>query len=151
MEINLIELAGTARDCNVCGGVLVPMGEQFEESEEITVIERKFVRTVHRRQKYRCACNACVVTAPAPERLIPGGRYSIDFAVDVVIAKYLDHLPLERQVRMMMREGLEVSSQTLWDQLWAAAGHLRPSYQAIRAHLSRFELLHADETHWPVL
>jgi transposase len=40
-------------------------------------------------------------------------------AVGIAVAKYTDHLPLERQVRMMAREGLE--SQTLWDQLQALA------------------------------
>jgi len=30
----------------------------------------------------------------------------------VAVAKYADHLPLERQVRMMAREGLIVESQT---------------------------------------
>ena len=32
-------------------------------------------------------------------------------------AQYLDHLPLARQLRIMKRQGLEVSSQTLWKQL----------------------------------
>lgn len=146
-----IELPENERSCKACGGVLVPMGTQCEESEEITVVERQFVKTVYTRQKYRCACNGCVVTAPGPEKLIPGGRYAIDFAAEVAVAKYLDHLPLERQVRMMAREGLEVTSQTLWDQLWAAAGHLRPSYQAIRGALGQAGVLHADETHWAIL
>ena len=146
-----VELAEDERSCPACGGVLVPMGAQCEESEEITVVERQFVKRVYTRQKYRCACNGCVVTAPAPEKLIPGGRYSIDFAVEVAVAKYLDHLPLERQVRMMAREGLEVTSQALWDQLWAAAGHLRPSYEAIRAGIVREAVLHADETHCAIL
>ncbi len=87
----------------------------------------------HRRLKYRCACNACVVTAPAPPKLIPGGRYSVEFAVEVAAGKYLDHLPLERQARAMAREGLDVTSQTLWDQIEALARHLRPTYKAIRA------------------
>lgn len=149
--VNTTQLGENDRSCQACGGVLVPMGEQFEESEEITVIERQFVKTVHKRQKYRCSCNGCVITAPGPDRLIPGGRYSIDFAIEVVVAKYLDHLPLERQVRTMAREGLEVTSQTLWDQLWAAAQHLRPAYEAIREHIVRSAILHADETHWPIL
>ena len=54
----------------------------------------------------RCQCNGAVVTAPMPPRLIPGGRYALEFAVDVAVAKYLDHMPLERQVRIMRREGL---------------------------------------------
>ena len=63
--------------------------------------------------------------------MIPGGRYAPEFAVGVAVAKYADHLPLERQVRMMAREGLHVDSQTLWDQLNALARHLEPTYAAL--------------------
>jgi transposase len=52
----------------------------------------------HARQTYRCAYNGAAVTAPAPAALIPGGRYAPAFAVSVAVAKYTDHLPLERQV-----------------------------------------------------
>ena len=93
------------------------MTGQFEESEEITVVQREFKLVKHLRKKYRCRCNACVVTAPGPLKLQAGGRYSIEFAVEVAASKYADHFPLERQVRMMAREGLHVSSQTLWDQI----------------------------------
>jgi transposase len=75
------------------------MGDQAEESEEITVVQRQFVLKKRRCRKYRCRCNASVVTAPAPPKLIPGGRYSPEFAVEVAIEKYLDHMPLERQSR----------------------------------------------------
>jgi hypothetical protein len=47
----------------------------------------------------------------------------------VAVAKYADHLPLERQARMMAREGLQVESQTVWDQLNAIACHLEPTYE----------------------
>ena len=87
------------------------MAGQFEESEEIDSLERQFVLVRHKRKKYRCRCGGCVETAPAPEKLIKGGRYSIDFAVSVAVAKYADHLPLERQVRIMKRQGLDVDSQ----------------------------------------
>ena len=127
------------------------MGDQAEESEEITVVERRFLRVRHRRHKYRCRCNGCVVTAPGPAKLIPGGRYSIGFAVEAIAQKYIDHLPLERQVRIMRREGLEISSQTLWDQLWAAARHLEPSYEAIIKDVLSAGVVGADETHWKML
>jgi hypothetical protein len=38
------------------------------------------------------------------------------FAVSVAV-ECTDHLPLERRVRMMAREGVRVESQTLWDRL----------------------------------
>lgn len=144
------ELPETERGCAVCGGTLKPMGEQAEESEEITVVQRRFVVVKHRREKYRCTCNANVVTAPAPPRLIPGGRYSLDFAIEVAADKYLDHLPLERQAKRMAREGLDVNSQTLWDQIFALSRVLLPAYEALGQEVLQARLLHADETYWPL-
>lgn len=139
------------RACPSCGGHLDEMKGQFEESEEITIVERSFLVKKHRRQKYRCQCNGAVETAPGPVKLMEGGRYSPDFAIAVVASKYLDHLPLERQVRTMAREGLEVTSQTLWDQLNAVAYRLHPTYQAIRREVLSAPVIGADETQWPLM
>ncbi len=127
------------------------MGEQSEDSEEVTVIERNFVLVRHRRRKYRCQCNGCIKTAPGPLKLIRGGRYSPEFAVDVAVGKYLDHLPLERQVRIMRREGLRCDSHTLWDQLDALATLHQPVYEALRAHTLRETVVHVDESHWRLM
>ena len=145
------ELPEGERTCPQCGGELGEMKGQTEDSEEITVIRRQFVVVRQRRQKYRCRCNACVVTAPGPLKLKPQSRYSIDFAIEVATSKYLDHLPLERQVRVMRRESLVVDSQTLWDQLETLAHHLTPTYEAIRKRVLSSELVHADETSWRLL
>jgi transposase len=145
------ELPQTEGACPSCGGDLVALGEQFEESEEVSVVERHFVVVRHRRKKYRCRCNGAVVTAPAPPKLIPGGRYSTEFAVEVAISKYLDHLPLERQARIMARQGLAVTSQTLWDQIDALAKALEPSYQALLPRVLSSPVLGADETHWQLM
>ena len=142
--------------CPQCGQPLDTMPSQFEESEEVTVIERQFVLVRHRRQKYRCRCNGHVETAAAPPRLTVredarGHRYAVEFAVEVATQKYLDHLPLERQVRIMRREGLEIDSQTLWDQINALAQVLEPSRAALTRYVLSAELLGADETWWRVM
>jgi len=49
----------------------------------------------------------------------------------------------------MEREGLTVTSQTLWDQIEALAGHLEPCYKALRVLGS--PVIHADETHWRLM
>jgi transposase len=147
----LHELPADNQGCPQCGGALRPMNEQFEESEEISVVERQFVLVKHRRLKYRCRCNACVVTAPGPRKLIPGGRYSTEFGLEVAVSKYVDHNPLDRQVRTMGREGLEVSSQTLWDQLNALARHLEPCWIALGERVLKAPVIHADETHWRLM
>jgi transposase len=126
------ELAAADQTCPQCGGTLKEMPGQTEDAEEITVVERRFVLVQHRRKKYRCACNGCVDTAPGPRRLatrpdVRGRRYAPEFAVEVAVNKYVDHLPLERQARVISREGLTIESQTLWDQIEALATVLAPT------------------------
>ena len=145
------ELPADQRECPACGGELTEMVDQAETSERITSIKVTYQVERHVRQKYRCTCNGAVVTAPGPAQLIPGGRYAPAFAVGIAVAKYADHLPLERQVRMMAREGLRVESQTLWDQIQALARHLEPTYEALGARALAAPVINVDETRWPRL
>jgi transposase len=117
----------------------------------VDVLERRFVLRRHKRKKYRCECGACIETAPLPPKLVDGGRYSIDFAIEVAIGKYLDHLPLERQVRIMRREGLVIDSQTLWDQIERLARVLRDAYQRVRGHVLSKLAIGADEIRWRLM
>ncbi len=137
--------------CPSCGGTLKPWDGQFEESLEVDVIERRFIVKKHKRQKYRCTCTACIETAPAPVKLFEGARYSIDFAVEVAVQKYADHLPLERQARIFEREGLVVDSQTLWDQCNALAEVVEPQHERLHQTALSDPVIGADETRWEVL
>lgn len=143
----LYELPKAEQACQVCKGELEEMG-LTEDCEEITVVERTYSLVLHRRKKYRCRCNANVVTANGPAKLIPGGRYSADFAVSVAIDKYADQIPLQRQVTRMARSGLTVTAGTLSDQLIALAKILEPTYDALFTRLLEGPILHVDETGW---
>jgi transposase len=137
--------------CPQCGGDLNEMEGQYEEHEEIDVIPLRFIRKRHRRKKYACRCGACIETAPGPDKLVPGGRYSIGFAIHVAISKYCDHLPLERQVRMMARDGLIVTSQTLWDQIehlaWLVESVMKRLLSCVLSH----PIVGGDETRWELM
>jgi transposase len=148
-----VELPAAERGCPACGGQLAAMAGQTEDSEEITVVERQYVLRTIQRQKYRCRCNGAVVTAPAPSepKLIPGGRYSADFASHVAVAKYADHLPLDRQVQMMARAGLDVTSSVLWDQIEALARVLAPCHDSLYQRVRTAEVIGCDESRWRLL
>lgn len=139
------------RTCPSCGGELQEWPDQEETAEEVDVIERKFVVRIHRRQKYHCACGACVKTAPGPTKLIPGGRYSLAFAIAVALDKYDAVLPLERQVRQMRQLGLVADSQTLWDQVWALVKLMRPLHEWLGEFVRSSPVVFADETPWRML
>lgn len=147
----VVELPAADRKCTSCGGEVEEWPGQFEESEEVDTLERKFVLVKHRRQKYRCRCGGCVQTAPAPLKLFEGARYSIEFAIEVAISKYLDHLPLERQSRIMEREGLEVTSQTLWDYIERLVRLLEDAHTRLGQYQLLQAVLGADETRWPLM
>jgi len=148
-QVHLLDQADQV--CSSCGGALELWEGQHEASEEIDVVELKYVLKKHLRQKYRCRCGACIETAPGPQKLISGARYSVDFALSVAIAKYADHLPLERQVKMMDRHGLTIDSQTLWDQLNALGNVLGSTYSALSAYVLSQPVIGADETTWRLM
>jgi transposase len=145
------ELPPDDRPCPACGGDLTEMAGQAEHSERITTVKLTYQVEHHVRQKYRCRCNGAVVTAAGPAQVFPGSRYAPAFGVGVAVAKYADHLPLERQVRMMAREGLRVESQTLWDQIQAIARHLESTYAALGRRVLEAPVINVDETRWPIM
>lgn len=134
--------------CPACGGCLHEMEGQYEEYDEIDVLPLRFVLKHHKRKKFACRCGSCIETALGPDRLCPGGRYSIDFAIYVAISKYCDHLPLERQVRMMARDGLVVTSQTLWDQIEQLTWVVEPVMPRLRSYILGHSVVGGDETTW---
>ena len=137
--------------CPSCGGRLKMWEGQVEQTEEITVVETTYKLIQHIRAKYRCACHGAVLTAPGPAKLIPGGRYSVEFATHSAVEKFADHIPLERQTRRMDRQGLKVTSQTLWDQQAALAAHLEPTWEALCRQALAQDVLHVDETGWRMM
>ena len=104
-----------------------------------------------KQQKYVCRCGGCVETAPGPDRALPGSRYSLPFAIKVVLDKWLDHIPLERQVRIHDRHGLTVTSQTLWDLAYSVAKRLAIVDEALLKHVLAQPVIGLDQTSWPRL
>ncbi|MDB4977681.1 MAG: hypothetical protein JWN48_6022 [Myxococcaceae bacterium] len=151
LEEHVHELAPGERCCAGCGREMVEWSGQHEEVEEVDVVRRVFVLKKHVRMKYRCRCGGSPKLAPGPPRLPGGGRYSVDFAIEVAVAKLLDHTPLERQVRIMRREGLDIDSSTLWEQCERLARVLGLAAAAIRQYVVQALVVHADETPWYML
>jgi transposase len=133
------------QSCPKCGQPLETMAGQFEDSEEITVVERQFVVVHHRRQKYRCRCNGHVESAAAPARLATredrrGHRYSVEFAVEVATQKYLDH----RVPRMPNREGRQCCRRDEGRPLGVGVQDQAPNHLRLRG--SRVRVVNGEGT-----
>lgn len=147
----IFKLDDADKTCPSCGGELSPMKGQFDTSEMIDVIEVSYRVVSVKQQKYSCRCGGCVETAPGPERATSGSRYSLDFAIKVAVDKYLDHIPLARQERILKRHGAEVTSQTLWDLLNGLGRRLEAASCALLARLLAEPVVGLDQTSWPRL
>jgi transposase len=116
-----------------------------------SVTEVRFELVTVQRQKYRCACQACIDTAPGPERAVAGSRYALDLALKVVVDKYMHSLPLTRQAAMFAQLGLVTSSSTLWDLVYQIGTRLELVSDALLTYALQQRVVGIDETSWPRL
>jgi transposase len=69
----------------------------------------------------------------------------------ILVDKYANHQPLNRQSEQLAREGVELSVSTMADHVGACAATLLPLYELIKAHVFAAERIHGDDTTVPVL
>ncbi|MEZ5333611.1 MAG: transposase [Thermoanaerobaculia bacterium] len=120
--------------CPSCGGALRTIGTTT--SFRIEWVPGHFER--HDITRDKCACPNCpgqgVLTASGPcalDKALAGNG----LVARIIVDKIADHIPGNRQVRRMAREGFEVGSQTVSAWICAAAGVLRVVAEAIRADI----------------
>lgn len=135
--------------CPGCGGTLHEFGEDVSEVLEYVPESFKVIR--HVRPKFSCGRCETVVEAPAPSRPIPRSYAGPGLLAHVLVAKYCDHLPLNRQSEIYARDGVELDRSTLAGWVGASAALLAPLVEAIRTHVLSASRLHADDTPVPVL
>jgi transposase len=135
--------------CSECGGALRPLGEDVSETLEYVPGRFKVVR--HVRPKFSCAQCATVVQTPAPSRPMARGLAGPGLLAHVLVSKYCDHLPLNRQSEIYAREGVDLARSTLADWVGESSALLRPLVEALRRHVLSADKLHADDTPVPVL
>ena len=85
-----------------------------------------------------------------PSLPIERGRPGEALLAHVAVAKYSDHLPLNRQSEIYAREGVELDRSTLADWIGRMAWLLRPLAEAIGDYARAGPTVHADDTPIPV-
>ncbi len=146
---NIIDIPEDKKHCECCGNPL-HLTDLVEESWEICC-EKIYYVLKHIRKIYKknCGCNRPLITAPPPVKLIPRGKFSTEFWVDILINKYYLALPLERQIVDMRQYGLAVGSGTLCGGLENIYHiYLKYLYEALLKDLKNYTHYHADETRW---
>jgi transposase len=136
--------------CPCCGGSnLSKIGEDVTET--LDVVPRQWFVTEHVREKFSCRSCETIAQPPAPFHAIARGYAGPSLLAMILVDKYANHQPLNRQSEQFEREGIELPLSTLADHVGACTAVLMPLYELIRAHVFAAERIHGDDTTVPVL
>ena len=127
-----------------CGCQMKRIGEDVAEKLDYT--PGTFTVERHIRGKWACAQCAMLVQAPVPAHVIDKGIPTTGLLAQVLIAKYLDHLPLYRQEAIFARAGLPIPQSTLAQWVGQMGVALQPLVDALKDEMLAHPVLHADET-----
>ncbi len=122
------------------------IGEERTFEVDVTppkLFKREIVRPKFR---HRLDRNRAPLLAPAPKRPVMGGFASAGLIAWALTAKYVDHLPLFRQEKMLARWGAPISRQNLSDWTGAAAALLEPLVRRMKRELLESGYVQVDET-----
>lgn len=136
--------------CPQCGAQRPVIG--YDVREELDCEPAKFFVRVIKREKRGSHCleEQGVATAPVPAQIVPRGKLSDRFIVEVLARKYQQHLPIYRQCAVLADDhGIELSRKTLDAAVLAAGGLLQAVVRAQAAQLVAGSYLQADETTVP--
>jgi len=122
-----------------------------EVSERLHYIPAKVVVRVLVREKGRCKVCEGFSTAPMPPTAIPYGQMTSDFLAHLIHSKCGLHLPMNRVLEDLQRQGISVASSTACDAFKHAADLLGPIYDRLVDALFASKLVCADGTGVDVL
>jgi len=140
-----------------CGCQLTRIGE--ETSEQLHIERPKFKVIVNIRPKY--ACKQCegtadensptVKIAPVPPQIIAKSFATAALLAYIIIAKFIDALPLYRQENQFSRLGIDLSRATMANWMIRVADRCQPLMPLLRQEIRSGPLICADETTLQVL
>lgn len=103
------------------------------------------------RNKYARPGNKGVVIAPMVERPLPKAIAGAGLLAHIVIDKYVDHLPLYRQVERLKRDGINIPYATITDWISNTCALITPLYDHLKKLVLQSNYLHVDESPIKVL
>jgi len=129
-------------DADVTG--LTCIGE--EVTEELEYKAGSFYVNQYIRKKYAKPDGEGIIIGALPTRPIEKGMAGAGLMASIIIEKYVDHLPLYRQIQRFKRAGMDIPSATISGWVHATCKLLQPLYDVLKQEVLSQDYLQADET-----
>lgn len=92
-----------------------------------------------------------VVTAPMPVLPIAKSYAGATVLADIIIDKYVNHLPFYRQIQMFKQQGISIAPATINGWFQDVADLMRPTYYRLKDLVLSSDYIQSDETSIPVI
>ena len=125
------------------------IGEEI--TEELEYEPGKLFVNRYVRPKYVMTDNRSIIIAPMIDRPLPKAIVGPGLLSQIIIDKYVDHLPLYRQMERFKREGINIPYSTIGDWLKNGCTLIDPLYESLKKLIVQSNYLHADESPIKVL
>lgn len=133
----IIEPAGDLTGCKM-------MGE--EVTEVLEYLPGELYVKKYKRIKYVKPDNAGILIGALPQRPLEKAMAGEGLLSQILIDKYVDHLPLHRQMQRFERAGVKIPYATLTGWVSETCKLITPLYEALRKEVLKTNYLHVDET-----
>jgi transposase len=144
------DLSDAEKICPHDGTELNYIGDETSEQLDIEPAKIKVLR--HLRKKYACpCCQQYLVAAKKPAQPIEKSIASPGLLAYVTVSKYVDALPLYRQITLFKRIGIELDRTTLSHWMIKVGKLVQPLINCLQDRCVEQRVLHMDETPLQVL
>ena len=147
------DVAENDKYCDACGSKMELIG--YNVVEKLHYTPAKLTKIIHKYPKYMCKeCNLNEITNVATAKNeLPFPKAMIDSSVvaNIMVEKYVKHVPLYRQEKLYKNIGLEISRVNLSNWFLAGAEYLKPIVELMHKDIKQNDIVLMDETTLNVL
>jgi transposase len=146
IECQIIDIPEEEKICQETGKPLIKIGE-----ETTSKLAHKpgsyFIKQIVR-PKYALpqGSEGGIRISELPDSLLTRCQADESLLAEILVRKFVDHLPLYRQVEIMGRDGIQISRQTLCQWVLRSGEALKPLYNEMLTQVLASENIFYDET-----
>jgi transposase len=150
----VMEAPETELVCNKCGKIAAEKPGMELVSWQVSMKKQYFLKKIIRKAygpTCKCAGRPSSIMAPPVAGIIPKGKYSDEIWAEILISKYMKHIPGDRQLFEMVQAGIDIKAGMVFNSLKRIYfRHLEPLYEMLLSDLRLAGRWHADETRWKI-
>ena len=148
----VLEAPETERRCLKCGMMAAEKNGLDLVSWQVSVKKQYYLKKMIRKAygpSCKCGSHPSILIAPPAAQIIPKGKYSEEIWTDILVSKYMGHMPVNRQLFEMVQSGLNIKSGMVFNGIKKIYfDFLNPLYDLLLSDLRLEGRWHADETRW---